>query len=103
MRIISMPPILAYANKHPTSAQALGDWCQKIRNVTCRNLNELKKVVSGSVDYVGGDALFIFNIGGNKCRLLAAIHFNTQLVYIRAVLTHKEYDEYNKNGTLLNL
>ncbi|MGF1525042.1 MAG: type II toxin-antitoxin system HigB family toxin [Leptolyngbyaceae cyanobacterium] len=35
----------------------------------------------------------VFNIGGNKVWLIAAIHYNRKKVYIRAVLTHKEYDE----------
>jgi len=37
--------------------------------------------------------LTVFNIGGNKIRLIAAVHFNTQCLYIRHVLTHKEYDK----------
>jgi mRNA interferase HigB len=36
--------------------------------------------------------LTVFNIGGNKARLIAAIHYNRRRVYIRAVLTHAEYD-----------
>jgi mRNA interferase HigB len=42
-----------------------------------------------SADKVGN--LTVFNIGGNKIRLIAAIHYNTQCLYIRHVLTHKEY------------
>jgi len=34
----------------------------------------------------------VFNIGGNKVRLIAALHYNRQKVYIRAILTHAEYD-----------
>jgi len=34
----------------------------------------------------------VFNIGGNNYRLIAAIHYNTGVVYIRHVLTHAEYD-----------
>jgi mRNA interferase HigB len=41
-------------------------------------------------DQVGG--LTVFNIGGNKARVIAAIHYNRHKVYIRAVLTHPEYD-----------
>ena len=37
--------------------------------------------------------LTVFNIGGNKARLTAAIHYNTKRVYIRQVLTHAEYDK----------
>jgi mRNA interferase HigB len=44
-----------------------------------------------SVDQVG--KLTVFNIGGNKVRLIAAIHYNRGKIYIRAVLTHAEYDE----------
>jgi mRNA interferase HigB len=44
-----------------------------------------------SADQVG--KFTVFNIGGNKVRLIAAIHYNRKKVYIRAVLTHEEYDE----------
>ena len=37
--------------------------------------------------------LTVFNIGGNKVRLIAAIHYNRRKIYIREVLTHDEYDE----------
>jgi mRNA interferase HigB len=38
------------------------------------------------------DRLTVFNIGGNKARLIAAVHYNRRKVYIRAVLAHAEYD-----------
>ena len=44
----------------------------------------------GSADMVG--KLTVFNIGGNKYRLIAAIQFDRGRVYIRHVLTHREYD-----------
>ena len=44
-----------------------------------------------SADLVG--KLTVFNIGGNKLRLIAAIHYNRKKVYIRGVLTHEEYNE----------
>ena len=47
--------------------------------------------MSPSADQVG--KLTIFNIGGNKVRLIAAIHYNRKKVYICAVLTHQEYDQ----------
>ena len=37
--------------------------------------------------------LYIFDLGGNKLRLIASIHFNRQKIYIRHILTHKEYDK----------
>ena len=38
------------------------------------------------------EGLTVFDIGGNKYRLIASIHYNRRKVYVRAVLTHAEYD-----------
>lgn len=60
----------------------------KRRNFT--SFAELRMVFP-SADQVG--KLTVFNIGGNKARLIAAMHYNRQRVYICALLTHQEYDE----------
>jgi mRNA interferase HigB len=49
------------------------------------------KATFGSVDKVG--ERFVFNIGGNKYRLVASIAFGPGIVWIKAVLTHAEYDK----------
>ena len=49
------------------------------------------KATFASVDKVG--ARFVFNIGGNKYRLIAAIAFQAQLVWVKTVLTHEQYDK----------
>lgn len=49
------------------------------------------KASFGSVDKVRH--LYVFDVGVNKLRLIAAIHFNTGKVFIRHILTHREYDE----------
>jgi mRNA interferase HigB len=54
------------------------------------NIVELRSVFP-TADRVG--KLTVFNIGGNRVRLIAAIHYNRKKVYIRGVLTHTEYDE----------
>jgi len=54
------------------------------------SFNMLREIFP-SADMV--DNLVIFNIAGNKYRLIAAIHFNRQKLYIRDVLTHAEYDK----------
>lgn len=48
-----------------------------------------------AADKVG--KLTVFNIGGNKYRLIAAIHYNRKRIYIRAVLTHEEYNKEKRN------
>jgi hypothetical protein len=44
----------------------------------------------GSADQVG--KFIVFNLAGNKCRLIAVIHYDSQRCYVRHILTHKEYD-----------
>jgi mRNA interferase HigB len=48
------------------------------------------KAVFGSVDKVGN--VYAFDVGGDKVRIIAAIHFNRSKVFVRYVLTHAEYD-----------
>jgi len=54
------------------------------------NLNELRKKFSG-VDYIGNDR-YVFNIAGNKYRLVAMINFKANRTYIRYIGTHADYD-----------
>ncbi len=58
-----------------------------------QNLAELKRTFA-SVDMVALNRrdFYVFNIGGNKFRLVAAIHFNTQRLFVRHILTHAEYN-----------
>ena len=62
-------------------------------NMKRRNFASLAEVrtVFPTADKVG--KLTVFNIGGNKARLITAIHYNRRKVYIRAVLTHEDYDQ----------
>jgi mRNA interferase HigB len=55
------------------------------------NLNELRKKFPG-VDYIGNDR-YVFNIAGNKYRLVAMINFKAHRVYIRYIGTHVNYDK----------
>lgn len=50
------------------------------------------KETFNSVDYVGNDR-YVFNLAGNKFRLVAIVRFNLQKVFIRFISTHKEYDK----------
>lgn len=63
-----------------------------MKNNDFASIAEVREIFP-SADKVG--RLTVFNIGGNKIRLIAAIHYNRKKIYIRAVLTHKEYDEGN--------
>ena len=56
------------------------------------NWAALKRIFN-SVDKVGSHT--VFNIGGNKYRVIAIVRFEAQVLYVRGVLTHAEYDKGN--------
>ena len=79
-----------FAEKFPETSNALADWYQLMKQNNFDSIAEVRQIFP-SADKVG--KLTVFNIGGNKIRLIAAIHYNRKKIYIRAVLTHEEYDE----------
>ena len=92
MHVITRKRLNEFAQLHPDCESALAKWYRLVRKGTFDSFVELRSVFP-SADQVG--KLTVFNIGGNKIRLIAAIHYNRRKVYIRAVLTHREYDEEN--------
>jgi mRNA interferase HigB len=89
MHIITRKRLLGFAKKHPDCNTALESWYKIVKHTKFNSFAELKQTFP-SADRVG--KLTVFNIGGNKARLIAAINYNTSRVYIRYDLTHKEYD-----------
>lgn len=90
MHVITRKRLNEFAVAYPDAKSALQQWYKRIKGKSFQNFAELREVFPAA-DQVG--KLTVFNIGGNKVRLIAAIHYNRQKVYIRAVLTHSEYDE----------
>ena len=90
MHIITHRRLLEAADQHQNCVTALDQWYRLVKKTEVHNFSELRQLFR-SVDKVG--ELYVFNVGGNKLRIIAAIHFNRQKLYIRAVLTHLEYDQ----------
>ncbi len=89
MHVITRERLNEFADRHPDTRNALAHWHRLMKRGAFRSLAHLRETFP-SADLVG--KLTVFNIGGNKVRLIASHHFNRQKVYIRAVLTHAEYD-----------
>ena len=92
MHIITRKRLNDFAQKHPDATSALQHWYKEVKSKEFNSFVELRMTFP-SADKVG--KLTVFNVGGNKFRLIAAIHYNRRKVYIRAVLTHHEYDDGN--------
>ena len=89
MHIILLKALRKFWEKHPDSKASLMRWFKIMQKTDFGSFASLRTVFP-SADKV--DKWIIFNIGGNKYRLIASIHFNRNKVYIRHVLTHAEYD-----------
>ena len=92
MHIITRKRLNGFAEEHPEAKSALQHWYRLVKSRNFVSFVDLRTVFP-SADQVG--YLTVFNIGGNKARLIAAIHYNRRKVYIRAVLTHQEYNKGN--------
>ena len=90
MHIISRKALHQFWRRYPDSNNPLARWFKIMQRNDFASFNELRKTFP-TADKVGD--FIVFSIGGNKYRLITAIHFNRSKVYIRHVLTHPEYDK----------
>ena len=90
MRILSRKPLREFAAKHPPAKRPLEAWFAEVRRADWASFADVKAVY-GSADVVGGNRV-IFNIGGNKYRLVVQIAYRCRTVYVRFVGTRAEYD-----------
>jgi mRNA interferase HigB len=89
MHVISRKTLRLFWERYPDSETALARWFKIVQQTEFRNFAELRATFP-TADKV--DDWVVFNIGGNKYRLIASIHFNRSKIYVRHILTHVEYD-----------
>ncbi len=95
MRVIARKILREFWAKHSDCEQQLKAWYQEVEKAKWNNLNELK------LEYPNASILennrVCFNIKGNNYRLIVKINFPYQMVWIRFIGTHAEYDKINAN------
>ena len=89
MHIITQKRIREAQTRWPHAASALEEWEKVMKKAEPADFSQMRALFN-SADKVG--ALHVFNIGGNKLRLIAKVEYRWRKVYIRAVLPHAEYD-----------
>src|SRR5271156_1857118 len=89
MILIGKKLIAAFGSSYPHSRRPLAAWEGAIKQTNYRSFNELKRTFP-SVDYVSHQYT-IFNIGGNKYRLVSEIDYSASVVNVKRVWTHAEY------------
>jgi mRNA interferase HigB len=90
MHIITRKRLNEFVERHPNAFTGLDEWYRKAKRAKWRNFAEVKETF-GTADQAG--RYIVFNIGGNKFRLVTIVRYQHQKVFIRACLTHGEYDE----------
>lgn len=92
MRVISNKALMDFAQAHPDADRPLQAWRKIMESHAFANFAQLKTLMNAT-DRVG--EFYVFDIGGNKYRIVSAIHFNRQMVFVRHVFTHDEYDKWS--------
>ncbi len=95
MRVISLKPLREFWDLHPDAKEPLRQWYKTATAAAWRSLKDVRQTYSHAdgVRTKQSETLTVFNIGGNKYRLIARIRYDHQLVNVRYVLTHDEYNE----------
>lgn len=95
MRVISPRRLREFVATHHRAAGPLKAWLDVVTGARWRNIGDLRRdfpSADGGVPVASGRSVTVFNIAGNKYRLVADLHYNRDRVYILRVMTHAEYD-----------
>jgi mRNA interferase HigB len=95
MRIIARGTLRDFweNKKFQDSEQPLRAWFAEVEQAKWKNQNEIKAQYANAS--IIGNNKVVFNIKGNDYRLIVAIRFDFQIVYIRFIGTHAQYDKIN--------
>jgi mRNA interferase HigB len=95
MHLVSLPPLLHFALKHPDAKQAILAWCDEVKKARWKQPAEIK------AHYASASILksrrVVFNFKGNEYRLIVAVAYNVGFVYVKFIGTHTEYDAVDAN------
>jgi mRNA interferase HigB len=90
VHVITRKRLLEFSKKHWDAEIPLDRWYRIVKYTDFESFSDLQKLFPNA-DQVG--RLTVFNIGGNKFRLITFIVFNKKRIYIRDILTHEEYNK----------
>lgn len=95
VRVISLKLLREFWSRHPDAEIPLRQWYKLATHARWQSLAELRADLPQADGVMNrrGETLTVFNTGGNKYRLIARIRYDYQLINVRAVLTHAEYDK----------
>jgi mRNA interferase HigB len=90
MRLIARSVLLAYAGKHPETAFSLDRWHRLVRAANWKSMDDVRQTIPKARVLNRDRARF--EIAGGNYRLIAAFDFRRQIVFVKFIGTHAEYD-----------
>jgi mRNA interferase HigB len=95
MELINRMAIARAGRKFPSSRKPLEEWAHTVRAARWSNLQEVRRTYPSADGVIvkSGGVVTVFNIGGNKFRLLSSVFYQAQRVYVIELLTHAEYSK----------
>lgn len=90
MRVISRKTLKEFWERHPDARQPLRAWYADVKHAVWKTPTDVKNVYCNA-SFVANNRI-VFNIKGNKYRLVVAVQYQYGIVYIRFVGSHREYD-----------
>jgi mRNA interferase HigB len=93
VRVISRRSLRVFWEKHPDVEGPLKAWFREATLAKWQGPADIRGQYA-SASFVGSDRV-VFNVKGNKYRLIVAIKYKSQIVFIRFVGTHRQYDKVN--------
>jgi mRNA interferase HigB len=93
MRIIKTSMLREFWQAHREAQSSLMTWVGQAKAAEWRNFAEVRRTFPSAdlVIVASGRPVVVFNIAHNRYRLIAAVHYNTQIIYTFVVPTHKDY------------
>src|ERR1700749_1823418 len=94
MRVVSKKRLRDFWEQVPTAKSVLEQWYKVVNAAHWSHFTELKGTFNHAdiTTTDNGHSVVIFDVGGNKYRIIAAVHYDRCICYILRVLTHKQYD-----------
>jgi mRNA interferase HigB len=90
VRVIARPILIQFVKRHKDAEQSIRAWYHEVKKAEWESSNEIKALYGAASVLKNGRV--VFNICGNKYRLIVAMKYKPKIVYIRFIGTHQDYD-----------
>jgi len=88
--MISERKLKEFAERFPRARSPLRNWTASVKSSSWKGPADVRRAFVAA-DFVGDKT--VFDLGGNKFRLIAFVHYRRQIVFVKRILTHSEYDK----------